>query len=168
VLVTSAIVLTRKRCPSHRARIADLMFEVKFQTYWGDADSARIVFFPHFFRFVEQAEEELFRAAGKNRQELFEQNQVWMPRVQAYSKFFKPIRAGDAIRVRLNPQFKGEKTVRYEFEIVDDQSIEKLAEGYLVVVCVAAANFKATPIPDPIRHILVGAMSNSSDHFGRG
>ena len=139
------------------------MFETKLQTYWADADSARIVFFPHFFRFVECAEEELFRAAGENRQELFERNHVWLPRVEAHSKFFKPIRAGDAIRVRLNPQFKGEKTVRYEFEIVDDKSTEKLAEGYLVVVCVDAANFKATPIPDAIRNILVEAASKSSD-----
>ena len=50
------------------------MFEVKFHTYWADADPARIVFFPHFFRFIEQADEELFRAAGTNRQQLFEQN----------------------------------------------------------------------------------------------
>ena len=131
------------------------MFEVKLQTYWADADPARIVFFPHFFRFVEQAEEELFRAAGINRQELLEQTHVWIPRVEAFSKFFKPIRAGDAIRVRLNPQLKGEKTIRYEFEIVDDKSAEKLAEGYLIVVCVDAVNFKSTPIPDAIRDILI-------------
>jgi YbgC/YbaW family acyl-CoA thioester hydrolase len=131
------------------------MFEVKFHTYWADADPARIVFFPHFFRFIEQAEEELFRAAGTNRQTLLEQNHVWIPRVEAFSKFFKPIHAGEAIRVRLNPQLKGEKTIRYEFEIVDDKSTEKLAEGYIIVVCVDAANFKATPIPDAIRHILI-------------
>jgi 4-hydroxybenzoyl-CoA thioesterase len=132
------------------------MFEVKLHTYWADADPARIVFFPHFFRFVEQAEEELFRAAGANRQDLLEQHNVWIPRVEAFSKFFKPIRAGDAIRVRLNPQFKGEKTIRYEFEILDDKSTEKLAEGYVTVVCVHASNFKSTPIPDAIRDILIG------------
>ena len=133
------------------------MFEVKLQTYLADADPARIVFFPHFFRFVEQAEEELFRAAGINRQEALERNGVWIPRVEAFSKFFKPIRAGEAIRVRLNPQFKGEKTVRYEFEIVDDKSTEKLAEGYVTVVCVKAADFKSTPIPDAIRNILMSS-----------
>ena len=132
------------------------MFEVKFQTYWADADPARIVFFPHFFRYVEQAEEELFHAAGANRQELLEKNGVWIPRVEAFSKFFKPIKAGDAIRVRLNPQLKGEKTIRYEFEIVDDKTTEKLAEGYITVVCVDAVNFKSTPIPEPIRKILDG------------
>src|SRR5437016_2907346 len=82
------------------------MFEVKVQTYWADADSVGIIFFPHFFRFVEQAEEELFRAAGADRHGLLEANRVWMPRVEAFSKFLKPIKCGAAIRIRLNPQLK--------------------------------------------------------------
>ena len=130
------------------------MFEVKFRTYWADADPAGIVFFPHFFRFVEQAEEELFHAAGANRQTLLEQNRVWMPRVEAFSRFFKPIRSGDAIRIRLDTQLKGEKTIRYEFEVVEDETGQKVAEGYVTVVCVDAAHFKSTPIPDGIRNIL--------------
>jgi acyl-CoA thioester hydrolase len=78
------------------------MFEVRLQTYWADVDAAGIVHFPHFFRFVEQAEEELFRASGKVRQPLIEEHGVWMPRVEAFSKFSKPIRHGAAIRVWLN------------------------------------------------------------------
>ena len=134
-----------------------LMFERRFQTYWSDADNAGIVFFPHFFRFFEQAEEELFRSAGKNRQELLQANQVWMPRVEVFTKFSKPVRNGDAIRVRLTPQIKGEKTVRYDFEIVDDRSNDKVADGYVTVVCVDAERFKATPIPDAIRNIIQNA-----------
>src|SRR5688572_31462698 len=96
------------------------MFEVRFQTYWADVDAAGIVYFPHFFRFVEQAEEELFRAAGESRLKMIEENQVWMPRVEAFSKFSRPIKHGAAIRVRLSPQLQGRKTVRYDYEIVDD------------------------------------------------
>jgi acyl-CoA thioesterase FadM len=58
--------------------------------------------------------------------------------------------------VRLNPEIKGLRTIRYGFEIVDDVSLEKLAEGYVTVVCVDADRFKATPIPDAIR-ILIDA-----------
>lgn len=133
------------------------MFEMRVQTYWSDADNAGIVFFPHFFRFFEQAEEELFRKAGKDRQALLEANHVWMPRVEAFTKFSKPVRNGHAIRVRLTPQFKGEKTVRYDFEIVDDPSGVKAAEGYVTVVCVDAENFKAARIPDDIRNVIQSA-----------
>ena len=130
------------------------MFEARFQTYWADSDPAGIVFFPHFFRFVEQAEEELFRAAGEERQRLLVDNRVWIPRVEAFAKFSKPIRQGEAVRVRLNPQLQGLKTIRYDFVVLDDQTSENLAAGYITVVCVDAGNFKSTPIPDPIRKII--------------
>jgi YbgC/YbaW family acyl-CoA thioester hydrolase len=133
-----------------------VMFEVKLQTYWRDADPAGIVYFANYFSFVEQAEEELFRSQGANRQELLQKHQVWMPRVEAFSKFVRPMRIGVMIRVRLNPLFKGTKTVRYEFEILEDASSEKLAEGYVTVVCVDASRFKATPIPESIRTAIDG------------
>ncbi len=129
------------------------MFEARFQTYWSDVDAAGIVYFPHFFRFVEQAEEELFRAAGVSLQRLIEEHHVWMPRVEAFSKFSKPIQHGEAIRVRLRPELQREKTVRYNFEIVSDSKAEKLAEGYITVVCVDA-QFKSIPIPEAIRKVI--------------
>ena len=130
------------------------MFEARFQTYWADFDAAGIVFFPHFFRFVTQAEEELFLAAGVDRVQLMHENQVSMPRVETFARFSKPIRMGAVIRVRLTPEIKGEKTIRYNFVIVDDQTSESLSEGYVTVVCVDAAKFKSAPIPNVIRKIL--------------
>ena len=131
-----------------------VMFEARFQSYWGDVDAAGIVFFPHIFRFAEQAEEELFLAAGEDRQRMLTENHVWMPRVEAFAKFSKPIRSGAAIRVRLTPQIQGQKTVRYDFVILDDQASESFADGYITVVCVDATHFKSTPIPDPIRKVI--------------
>lgn len=130
-----------------------VMFEVRFQTYRADVDAAGIVYFSHFFRYAEQAEEELFRAAGKERLRLIEEHRVWMPRVEAFAKFSRPIRHGGAIRVQVNPQFRGVKAVRYDFVIVDDQTSEHLAAGYITVVCVDA-NFKSTPIPEAIRKVI--------------
>jgi len=132
------------------------MFEARLQTYWSETDAAGIVYFPNFFRFVEHAEEELFRAAGKELLPLIKEQQVWLPRVEAFSKFSKPIRMGAAIRVRLQPQIQGQKTIRYNFEVVDDQTSEKLAAGYVTAVCVDAS-FKSTPIPDAIRQIVQNA-----------
>src|SRR5881409_968916 len=135
-----------------------VMFEVRFQTYWADADPAGIVFFPHYFRLMEQAEEELFRAAGEDRQRLLVENRIWLPRVEAFAKFSKPIWYGEAIRVRLNPQFQGLKTVKYDFVFLNDRTSESLAAGYVTVVCVDTANFKSTPIPERIRRIIEGTI----------
>ena len=56
--------------------------------------------------------------------------------------------------MQLTPQFKGDKTVRYDFEMVDDQSSDKAAEGYVTVVCVDVENFRAVRIPDAIRNVI--------------
>ena len=130
------------------------MFELKLQTYWSDSDPAGIVFYGNYFRFIEQAEEELFRTAGADRMTLLKENRVWMPRVETFAKFMRPIPAGAAVRLRFHPQLKGEKTVRYDFQILDDATTEKITEGYITVVCVDAIHFRATPIPEAIRTII--------------
>src|SRR6185436_10972521 len=98
------------------------MREVRIQTIWADADPAGIVYFANFLRFVEQAEEEIYRQSGTDRQKLLEQYGVWMPRVEAHVNYVSPLRYGRAIRVQLRPEFQGLKTVRFEFVIVDDES----------------------------------------------
>ena len=130
------------------------MFEVKIQTYWADTDPAGIVFFPHYFRFVEQAEEELYRAAGVSRKQLLKEHNVWLPRVEAFAKFLSPIRDEAAIRVRLMPSMKGQRTIRYDFEIFDDED-RMLSHGYVTVVCVDRTHFKAMPVPEAIRKALM-------------
>jgi YbgC/YbaW family acyl-CoA thioester hydrolase len=134
------------------------MFEMRLRTYWADSDPAGIVFYPNYYRFIEQAEEELFRAEGVDRLTLLVENKVWMPRAETFSKFIRPIKLGTAIRIRLHPQLKGEKTVRYDFEFFDDGGKEKIAEGYVTVVCVDAAHFKPAALPDAIRTVIMKAV----------
>jgi YbgC/YbaW family acyl-CoA thioester hydrolase len=130
------------------------MFEVTLQTYWADLDPAGIVFFPHFFRFVEQAEAEMYRSRGVSPIKLLEQHGVWLPRVEAFAKYLAPIRSEARIRVRLTPTLKGQKTIRYDFEILDAETAAKLAHGYVTVVCVDRKDFKSTPLPAAIREAL--------------
>src|SRR5882762_3717608 len=98
------------------------MTEVKLRVYWADCDPAGLVYFGNFFRLIGQAEEELYLRAFQNREKLFEALSVWMPRVEVHANFLSPIRSGRAIRVRLDPQLKGEKTARIEFEVLDDET----------------------------------------------
>jgi acyl-CoA thioester hydrolase len=135
------------------------MFELELQTYWVDSDSARIVFFANYFRFVERAEEELFRAAGVDPVALLRENHIWMSHIETFSKFMRPIPVGAAIRVRLHPQLKGEETIRYDFQFLDNTSDEKIAEGYVTVACLDTTHFKPTPIPEPIRNAIIATMS---------
>lgn len=138
------------------------MFETRIQTYWDDADPAGRVYFAHFFRFVEYAETELFRSAGRERMKLYDEYNIWMPRVESFAKFSKPIRAEEAILVCLRTRFKGEKTVRMEFEIlsVDDRSL--LAEGYVTAVCISRETSKSRPLPREMREIFGRAAESEN------
>ena len=129
------------------------MFEVKLQTYWGDADAVGIVFFPNYFKFVAQAEEEFYRATGIIKEKLMDKHQVWLPRVEVFAKFTFPVRNGAAIRVRLNPSFPGEKSIRYDFEIQDEKG-RSVSEGYVTAVCVDRTTFEPKAIPEVIRNAI--------------
>ena len=137
------------------------MFEMRLQTYWGDADAAGRVFFPNYFRFVECAEEELFRTAGIERLKLFEESQVWMPRVEAFAKFSQPIPVSEAVLVQMHTHFKGEKTVRMEFEILREKDRALVAQGYVAAVCIDRASGKSCPLPPAIREGYARAAEES-------
>ena len=136
------------------------MFEVQLQTYWDDADAAGFVYYAHFFRFVEYAETELFRASGKERMKLYDEHQVWMPRVESFAKFSKPIRAEEAVWVRLRTRFQGAKTVRMEFEFLSAHDRSLLAEGYVTVVCIDRRSSKSRPLPLEMRAIFERAAAD--------
>ena len=141
------------------------MFEARLQTYWEDADPAGQVFFAHFFRFVEHAETELFRANGMERMHLYRDLDILMPRVESFAKFHNPIRAEEAIVVRIKTRFKGEKTVRMEFEVLNVHDRSLLAEGYVTAVCVDRQSRKSKPIPPIMREILARAETDAPDPY---
>ena len=139
------------------------MFETRVQTYWDDADAAGMVYFAHFFRFAEYAETELFRSAGTERMKLYDQYDVWMPRVESFAKFSKPIRAEEAIFVRIRTRFKGEKTVRMEFEILSVPDRMLLAEGYVTAVCIDRRSSKSRPLPPAMRDVFSRAAADTPE-----
>ena len=127
------------------------MAEVKIQTYWSDCDPAGIVYFGNFFRLFERAEEELYLQSKADRQKLLDKYGVWLPRVEVHVKYVNPIRLGRQIRVRMDPTFPGDKSLRLDFEVYDDETGVLCASGYMTIVCVDRATFKATPIPAELR-----------------
>jgi YbgC/YbaW family acyl-CoA thioester hydrolase len=137
------------------------MFETRIQTYWDDADPAGRVYFAHFFRFVEYAETELFRAASTERMKLYDEENIWMPRVESFARFLKPILAEEAVFVQLRARFKGEKTVRMEFEILSAADRSLLAEGYITAVCIDRQSSRSRPLPPAMREVFARAVEDS-------
>jgi len=131
-------------------------FRVRFPIRWGDADSARIIFYVNYFKLFEAAEDEFFRAHGRPLHELQSEFAVWNPRVETHATFLYPARVGDLVEVEVRISKIGKSSARYEYEITraDPQPAILLARGYTVTVCVSQETFRAVPIPPPMREIL--------------
>lgn len=128
-------------------------FRVSEPVRWSDVDAAGVVYFGAFVRFVEIAEEELFRKAGVPYGDVFERFDCWLPRVKYACEFRAPARLGEQLRVSAWVKRLGEKSVSLAFAI-DKQDGTRVADCEIVLVCVQRATFKAKPVPPQLRAAL--------------
>src|SRR5438034_11479018 len=91
-MIRATIVLLYRPVPS-------LFHHVDLRVMWADTDPAGIVWFGVFFRYFENAEEELFRRLGADRTALLRERHVFMPRTSVQSGFRSPAKLGDEISV---------------------------------------------------------------------
>ena len=93
-------------------------FWVLKKVHWSDTDAAGIVWFPNFFGWFEDAEEEIYVAAlGRTRQALLDEHAFAMPRVDATAKYRSPVRAGELIRIGIASTLENPRRLRHDFEM---------------------------------------------------
>ena len=113
-----------------------------------ELDSAGIVHFSTFFRYMEEAEHALWREAGLSIAP--RGSHVGFPRVAAAFEYHRPLRFEDEFDVRIRIAGMSEKTIRYACELAQDGN--SIATGTMTVVCVRTdvTPLKASPIPADI------------------
>lgn len=125
------------RLSEHTIRRRVLFYEV---------DSAGIVHFSNYFRYMEEAEHALWRAAGLSIAR--SAAGVGYPRVAATFEYHRPLRFEDEVDVRIRIVGMSEKTMRYECDLRREG--EAIATGRLTIVCVStdpSGGMKAIPLP---------------------
>lgn len=124
-----------------------MVFRIDMPVRWVDTDALRVVHYSNYFRYVEAAEEELYRSLGFTFKELNEKYKIAIPRVEAFCRYKAPARFGDIVTVILQLNEKTEKTMTYEFEIQRKSDGELLCTGYLKIVGLDLVSWKATTLP---------------------
>jgi acyl-CoA thioester hydrolase len=126
-----------------------------------ETDMAGVVHFSCFFRYMEEAEHALWRAAGLSIAKIG--SPIGWPRVSASCEFLQPLRFEDEFEVWLRVTAMTSKTIRYACTLT--RGDVKVAEGAMTIVCVeqrADGTMKATAIPPDIaQHFEVHA--NAAD-----
>ena len=114
-----------------------------------ETDAAGIVHFSVFFRYMEEAEHAMWRAAGLSIAS--PGAPVGFPRVAASFDYLKPLRFEDEFDVRLRVTGKTAKTLTYGATIEKDGAT--MARGTMTVVCVSrrpGGPMRGTEIPADI------------------
>ena len=121
---------------------------------WSDTDPAGIVWFGVFFRYFENAEEELYRQLGSDRTALLRELGVFMPRTSLRARFKSPARLGDELLVGVGVAEMSERRIGFAFDIHDRQTGRLISDGSYRVACVDARTFEPRGFPPEITSLL--------------
>jgi acyl-CoA thioester hydrolase len=97
-----------------------------------ETDATGIVHFTNFFKYVEEAEHAMWRAAGLSIAP--PDSAIGWPRVAASFEFRKALRFEDEFDVHLQIAEKTRKTIRYQAVLRKEG--ETMAVGSLTIICV--------------------------------
>jgi YbgC/YbaW family acyl-CoA thioester hydrolase len=125
---------------------------------WSDTDPAGIVWFGVFFRYFENAEEELFRRLGTDRTALLGKLGIFMPRTSLQSRFRSPAKLGDEIAVGVGVAAITERRIEYAFDVTERGTDRLICDASYRVACVEATTFTPRPFPAEIVDILRPAV----------
>ena len=121
---------------------------------WPDTDPAGIVWFGVFFRYFENAEEELYRRLGSDRTKLLQSLRVFMPRTSLQSRFRSPAKLGDELSIGIGVSELTERRIGFAFDIHERGTDRLVCEASYRVACVEAATFAPRTFPAEITALL--------------
>jgi YbgC/YbaW family acyl-CoA thioester hydrolase len=114
-----------------------------------ETDATGIVHFTNYFRYIEEAEHAMWRAAGLSIAP--PGAGIGWPRIGASFEYLKPLRFEDEFEVHLRVAARTKKTIRYDAELRKDG--ETIGTGSLTIICVSrrpGEPMRATDIPAEI------------------
>ena len=136
-----------------------MKFTIEERVRWGDVDAAGIIFYGSYIRFFEIAETELFRAVGLPYGVVFDELNIWLPRVHLECDFHRAAQLDDLLEVSVWVGKIGTTSLRLNFEVRrkgrDDKIEEKLiATAHFVLVSTRRDNLQPVPVPEELRRAL--------------
>ena len=126
-------------------------FRVQKKVHWSDCDAAGIAWFPNYFGWFEDVEEELFVAAlGRTRHDVLTEHGCGMPRVEAHIKYEAPVPIGTLLTIGVESRVENPRRLRHTFEMWDSARDRRVASGFVRVACMRSADFTPRDFPAPV------------------
>ncbi|MEP6636903.1 MAG: thioesterase family protein [Acidobacteriota bacterium] len=128
-----------------------MKYTIEERVRWGDVDAASIIFYGAYIRFFEFAETELFRSVGLPYSVMFDELDIWLPRVHLECDFRHAAQLDDLLEVSVYVGKFGTKSMRLNFEVRRKGQALLIAEAHFVLVAVRRDTFETVPIPDELK-----------------
>ena len=138
-----------------------LFHHLDTRVMWADADTAGIMWFGVFFRYFENAEEDLFRHLGRDRTTMLRELGVYMPRTSVESRFRSPAKLGDDITIGVGVADMTDRRIGFVFDVHERGTGRLICEASYRVACVDAATFAARTFPEAIAELLRPARTTT-------
>lgn len=140
-------------------------FTIEERVLWGDVDAARIIFYGSYLRFFEIAETELFRSVGMPYGKVFDELDIWLPRVHLECDFQRAAQLDDLLEVSVYVGKIGRTSMRLNFEVRrkgGDGKLEEalIATAHFVLVSTRRDGLQPVPVPEELRRAFVPYTEN--------
>lgn len=125
--------------------------ECRQKIAWGDTDAAGIVFYPNFYKWMDQATHEFFASIGYASSRLFNEEKIANPILEAHCEFKSPLFFEDVIRIVSSVEFIKSKVFKIVHSFYRDETL--IAEGYELRAWTdfSGEKPKAVVIPEAVR-----------------
>jgi acyl-CoA thioester hydrolase len=137
-------------------------FQSRMMVQWADVDIAGIMYFAAYQRAAELAEMDFFAEVGFPYDRVFQEYDIWLPRVHVEADYHKPAHMGDWLALRTHITHVGASSIRWETVVFNERTNEAGAVMRLVVACIDGRTRKSRPLPPEIRAALVACLGERS------
>jgi len=122
----------------------------RLKIYFGDTDAAGIVFYPNFYRWMDQATHEYLAAKYLPASQLQKDKDIITPLLEAFCQFKSPLFFEDEVEIHSKVVEVKNKVFRVEHQFKRDSQI--VAEGYEVRAWTSTSGerIKAVAIPEDV------------------
>lgn len=129
------------------------MFQHQIYVEFGDTDAAGIVYYPNYYKWMDNAAHAFFHHLGFSTRSLLTNN-IATPLIEAHCTFKQPAFFHEMLTVEVSVTWLKEKVFQLQYEMIRGDQI--IAHGYEIRAYTTFENHqpKAIPIPNDFKQAL--------------
>lgn len=134
--------------------------DAKVRVRYAETDQMGVVYHGNYFTWFEVGRVELCRQLGFEYKKMEEEDDSFIVVAEAYCRYKRPARFDDLLTVRTRVLGSQRRTVRFEYEVLNEKTGETIATGETVhVICDRQGRPKA--LPEKYRKYFAGSAAKN-------